>query len=350
VIGKTRIAVCDDSPTYVHALSRVLETGGDIEVVGRYGSAEELLAALPGLNADLVTMDLELPGLDGVTATRRVLAEHPVPVVVVSSHTVQGSVRVAEALAAGAVDVLHKADVRLGDAAGPDGRALRRRIRRLSRVRVRATVEPRMYRDAGAPTPELARAGHLPVQAVGIAASTGGPRALRRVLSFLPAAPTVPVLVVQHMTAGFIDGLARWLDANTPPPVRVAEAGPATPGVWLAPDDGHLLMGPDLRLRLDRRSAADPHRPSADVLLCSLAAHLGAGAAAVVLTGMGRDGARGTRAVVEAGGLAIAQAETHATVAGMPRAAAAAGAQHVLGLDEIGPLLAALTMPAKTLA
>jgi two-component system chemotaxis response regulator CheB len=183
------------------------------------------------------------------------------------------------------------------------------------------------------------------VRAVGLAASTGGPEALCSVLAALPAEPAVPVFVVQHMTTGFMAGLARWLDGAVSAPVRMAGDGvAATPGIWLAPDDAHLVVDADLTMRLDRRERPGRHRPSADVLFGSLAI-LGPDAAVAVLTGMGDDGADGVRAVVGAGGLAIAQHRACAVVDGMPAAAAAAGAQIVLGLDDIGPALARL--PAR---
>lgn len=336
----TSIAICDDSRTYVHALTKVLAADGDIAVVGAYGTAEELLTALPSLKADLVTMDLELPGIDGIEATRRILAERPMPVVVLSSHADE---RAAEALAAGAVDVLHKGDVML--VAGEAGATLRRRIRRLSRLRVALPTQPPRpspVRSDLADGP-LRLAGARGVRAIGVGASTGGPSALRSVLGVLPAQPDVPVFVVQHMTSGFTEGLARWLDSAIAAPVRLAANGlVGRPGVWLAPDDQHLTIDAGLRMRLDRRERGGPHRPSADALLCSMAHQLGPAAAAVVLTGMGADGAAGVEALVQRGALVIAQDLASSAVDGMPRAAAAAGAQVVLPLDEIGAAVAAL--------
>ncbi|HEY8584455.1 MAG TPA: chemotaxis protein CheB [Capillimicrobium sp.] len=340
--GPTRIAVCEDSRTYVHALSKLLQADGDIEVVGRFGSAEDLLAALPSLQADLVTMDLELPGLDGVAATRRIMADRPLPVVVLSSHTGRGSEQAAEALAAGAVDVLHKGDVTLRDVGGPDGAALRRRMRRLSRLRVAAP--PRATARARGPRGAVVRGGAAAgARAIGIVASTGGPSALRGVLSALPAGFDVPVLVVQHMTAGFTDGLGRWLDAQVAAPVRLAVDGaPLAPGVWLAPDHADLIVDAKGRLRLDQRPSAarHPHRPSGDALFSSMATVLGARALAVVLTGMGSDGADGVRDIVAAGGSVVVQTGATCAVPGMPRAALEAGAQSELDLDDIGPALA----------
>jgi two-component system, chemotaxis family, protein-glutamate methylesterase/glutaminase len=338
---RVHVAICDDSPTYALALARVLCADDDIDVVGRFDTAERLLAALPTLEADLVTMDLELPGMDGIEATRRIMARRPMPVVVLSSHADEQG---AEALAAGAVDVLRKDAVVLGDADGPPGAQLRRRIRRLSGLRVSAPPRPATSRAVvglgGEPLRAVAARG---TRAIAIAASTGGPSALRAVLAYLPQRPEVAVLVVQHMTAGFTDGLARWLDRAVAAPVRLAGDGVvATPGVWLAPDGAHLTIDAGMVLHLDARAPMGGHRPAGDVLFVAMARSLGADAVVVVLTGMGDDGARGVGAVVATGGLAIAQDPANATVVGMPRAAVAAGAQVVLELGQIGPALATL--------
>jgi two-component system chemotaxis response regulator CheB len=180
---------------------------------------------------------------------------------------------------------------------------------------------------------------------IGICASTGGPQALASILGALPASFPIPVLVVQHISAGFTEGLAHWLDGAVALPVQLAQSGvQADAGVWLAPDGAHLTMGPSGELLLDDTTNNGPHRPSGDVLLRSLAASAGKGTASVVLTGMGHDGAEGSRAVRQAGGLTIAQDEASSVIYGMPRAATAFGVDLVLPLAEIGPELAALSV------
>lgn len=179
-----------------------------------------------------------------------------------------------------------------------------------------------------------------------MAASAGGPSALAEVLGALPADYSLPVLVVQHMSRGFTAGLVDWLDATVPPPVRLARDGePAGRGVAVAPDGAHLRVGADGRLQLDARADGSAHRPSADMLLLSLARSARRGAVAVVLTGMGRDGAAGVSAVCEAGGAAIAERADRALLSGMPAAAAEGGATP-LELNRIGPVLALLSAGA----
>jgi len=167
-----------------------------------------------------------------------------------------------------------------------------------------------------------------PTRAIGICTSTGGPGVLIEVLRELPADFTLPILIVQHIAAGFINGLLHMLDDEVSLPVGMAQDGaPLQPGIWLAPEDAHLTLTPSRHVALDRRTVAGPHRPSADLLLASLAAVLGADAVAVVLTGMGRDGARGAAAIKAAGGLLLAQDEATSRIYGMPRAAVEAGAR-----------------------
>ena len=336
--GPVRVAVCDDSRTYTQALRRFLEQDGTMEVLATYPTAEELLAGIERERPDLVTMDLELPGLGGLEATARIMKSlHPVPVVVLSAHTSRGSERAAAALANGAVDVIAKGDLKLTDAGGEEADAVRRRMRRLARAKVRPVV--RAPRPPAVDRPKTRYRGG-PVRAIGVAASTGGPQALAVLLKALPASFPIPILVVQHMAPGFTDSLAAWLDRECAIDVRVAEVGrPARPGASFAGDGAHLTVDRSLILGSDTKSTPNRHRPAADVLFESLARSLGAEAVSVVLTGLGRDGATGTAAIRAAGGLTIAQDEATSVVSGMPGAAAKAGAQMILPLDEIAPAL-----------
>jgi two-component system, chemotaxis family, protein-glutamate methylesterase/glutaminase len=180
-------------------------------------------------------------------------------------------------------------------------------------------------------------------EVIGICASTGGPRALAETLGRLPADYRIPILVVQHMTPGFTAGLVRWLDGVLALPVGLADDGQElAAGVWFAPDGAHLKLEQSRCLGLDIDTIAGRHRPSGDMLLSSLARAAGARAVAVVLTGMGRDGAEGLASVAAAGGRTIAQDEQSSGVYGMPRAAAECGAKTVLTPVAIGDELAAL--------
>jgi two-component system chemotaxis response regulator CheB len=343
--GRRRVLICEDSSTYAEGLRCVLEQGHEIEVVAVSPSAEEAIAALHRLKPDLVTMDLELPGMSGLEAVERIMATDPTPILVLSAHVGPRSANAAAALAAGALDAMHKESIDLRDPEGADSAALRRRVKVLSGVRVirhpRARLTGRL--DAKAPSERSA-------SVIGLCASTGGPQALAAILQALPATFAIPILVVQHIAAGFTEGLVRWLEDSIPLPVRAAERGirPGA-GVWVAPEEADLLLGPRRRLVLDDSTPPGTHRPSADALLTSLAANAGREAVAVVLTGMGRDGAAGVEAVRTAGGLTIAQDEATSVVWGMPGAIAQAGLCHaVLLLPRIAPKLLELLRTART--
>jgi two-component system chemotaxis response regulator CheB len=333
-----RVAICEDSAAYAAGLSRFLETDGALRVVAVAVDAESLIAALPHVRPDLVTMDLELAGINGIDAIRRIMASRPVPIVVVSEHVGSDGDVVDRALAAGAKAAVAKARLRLDERDGPLARALRDQLSAIAGVGV-PSLQPRWAPEAPA---RLPRRGVATV--IGIGASAGGPPALVEVLGALGADFALPVVVVQHMSAGFAAGLAAWLDDIVPLPVRLARDGDAAgPGIAIAPDGAHLVVGNDGRsLGLDRRTAAGAHRPSADMLLSSLAQRYGRGAVGVVLTGMGRDGAAGVAAITAAGGAAVAERPEHARLSGMPAAAAQAGAIP-LELADIGRLLATLS-------
>jgi two-component system, chemotaxis family, protein-glutamate methylesterase/glutaminase len=333
---RPRVLICEDSKTYAAALARVVEHGGDLELVGVARTAEEAIAALPRLRPDVITIDLELPGMSGLEAVEQIMSAAPLPILVLSSLARAGSAQAAAALAAGALDALSKDDLPLADPDATAASSFRRRLALLSGVRVIHHPRARIQRLGTRPRTRSARA-------IGVCASTGGPAALVTVLSSLPVGFPVPVLVAQHVAAGFADGLAQWLRSSLELPVRVAADGVrAEPGVWLAPEGAHLLLDAGGRVRLDDRTPAGPYVPSGDVLLRSLARSVGRDAVAVVLTGMGRDGAEGAEAVRAAGGLAIAQDEASSVVFGMPKAAAERGVDVVLPLSAIGGELAAL--------
>jgi two-component system chemotaxis response regulator CheB len=332
-----RVLICEDSRTYAAGLSALLARDRDIDVVGVCETAEQAIARLPGLRPDLLTMDLELPGMPGVSAIEQIMAVRPLPILVLSAHVKHGSQNALHALAAGALDAMPKVDFDVSDLDGAAAQALRQRVRILSDVTV--------IRHPRARLKVRSRSAYAPRQAsvIGICASTGGPPALASVLAGVPADFPIPILVVQHIAAGFAEGFARWLDGEVPLPVRLAQGGePPVAGVAIAREGADMLLAGDGRIEFDAARAAGPHRPSGDALLSSLADVAGPTAAAIVLTGMGRDGADGLAEVRAAGGLTIAQDEASSAVFGMPRAAAESGAEYVLALDRIAELLRAL--------
>jgi two-component system chemotaxis response regulator CheB len=334
-----RVLICEDSRTYAVGLSRLLERERTIDVVAVCESAEEAIERISALKPDLVTMDLELPGMSGEDAIEQIMSVVPVPILVISGHVEHRSHAAMSALAAGALDALPKSELDFRDPDSASAYAFRQRVKVLSGVKV-----------IRHPRGRLRERGMLPLSvrtasAIGICASTGGPQALAAILGGVPATFAIPILVVQHISAGFTEGFASWLDGEVPLPVRLGYTGAKPgPGVWIAPEGAHMVLG-GTGLELDERTPHGLHRPSGDILLSSIAAIAGSGAVAVVLTGMGRDGAEGVAEVQRAGGLTIVQDAETSAVFGMPRAAAEHGAELVLPLAEIAPHMCALRPP-----
>jgi two-component system chemotaxis response regulator CheB len=357
--------ICDDSGAYAAALARFLDSDEEMDVVAVANSGEQAIAEVERLQPDLLTLDMEMPGIDGLGVVRTLMAHNPLPIVILSAHAPKGSQRAVEALAAGALDVVSKDAVRLDRLDDVWARAMRSRLRRLASVRIAphvpggAVARPRA---ASTPSVRIARpvpggavapprtasaAAHV-ARVVGVGASTGGPPALAAMLGRLSAGFRLPILVVQHISPGFVDGLAGWLTQKLSVAVGVAEEGRlARPGVWLAPDGAHLTLDSSMRFGFDRETGG-VHRPSVDVMLSSLARSFGSDAVGVVLTGMGTDGAEGAAAIRRAGGLVIAQDEASSAVYGMPRAVAEKGADLSLSPPQIGDAVEAMRPPRST--
>jgi two-component system chemotaxis response regulator CheB len=334
-----RVLVIDDSQTLRRFALRVLEGTGRVQVVGLADTGRGAAAAVRRHRPDVVVLDIHMPDVDGLEATREIMSGAPCPIVVFCGVADPTSERRAfEALDAGAVSLVPKP--------GP-GIPLEAVAQELIRaVEVAATARARITREVMAPprTPPrtpMSRSSSRRVIVVG--ASTGGPQALLELLRGLPA-DGPPVLVVQHIVPGFVQGLVAWLaSAAAPRRVVVATEGAAPEAgfVYVAPSEGHLVVE-DARLRIDASPPRGGHRPSVDVLFESAARGLGASCVGVLLTGMGSDGAQGLLALRRAGAETIAQDEATSCVYGMPRVARELGAAcRVLPLPEIAPALCA---------
>lgn len=317
-----RIVIVDDKLTFRAAFKTALENDPDMQVVGRAKNGAEAIDLVRTLRPDLVTLDVLMSDSDGFELVEQIMTERPTPIVVITSGDREAILF--RALAAGALDVIIKPK------ATPA--ALRPII---DRLKILAHAHPRRVLVPSPPPP--AASGTTPSQGgkaraartapngplVILASSAGGPQALLQVLSGLPADFPAPVLVVQHIAAGFARGLAQWLDQTCSLSVRVAETNTVpSPGfVLVAPDDAHLVLGRSRRIVLDRRTSVPSSiRPAADLTLRSAAALYGKDLLAVVLTGMGRDGALGVEAVKAHGGQVIVQDEATSAVYGMPQA------------------------------
>ncbi len=348
-----RVLVVEDSITTRELLVQVLRADGRFTVVGVAGNGEDAVTMAARLKPDVITMDILLPRLDGLAATRRIMAETPTPIVVVSANVEQKTVGLAfEALQAGSVSVLDTPpgpdDPRHPAAVGE----LLTTLRLMSEVKVvrrtASTGGGGGKAVAGARLTPLVDPPLIPTlrpQVIGIAASTGGPQAIQLVLQALGGDLPAPVLIVQHISSGFAAGMASWLSATCPQPVRLASNGDEMKGgvVYLAPEGHHLLVTRKATLVLSKSMPVRGFRPSATILFESLAECYGARAIGVILTGMGDDGVSGLNALRSAGGITIAQDELTSVVNGMPGAAVAAGAAgRVLPLPVIGPAVRGL--------
>ena len=347
-----RVLLVDDSPMALHILQSLLSRSPDIQVVGTASDGKEALDLLPALNPDVICTDLHMSGMDGLEFTRTVMNKYPRPILVVSVSVEPDSPNIFRLLEAGAVDVYPKPRAILEADHEKLARELSKKIRILAGVHVHRRVEAATRMPPPSPpSAPIALPSRVPVRMVAIASSTGGPQALREILSHLPAAFSVPVVCVQHIGGDFLSGMVEWLAEVSPLPVRKAEQGeiPQAGVVYFAPEDAHLEFDERGRFALSAAPSCDGHRPSATVTLRAAARRFGAGAVGVVLTGMGRDGAEGMVDIAAAGGVTIAQDEASSVVYGMPREAVALGAvQHVLPLEQIAPALAALASRKET--
>ena len=347
--------VVDDSPFMRKAIERMLSSAPDIEVVATARDGQEALDKLAEFKPDLITLDVEMPRMDGLTCLRKIMATQPTPVLMVSALTQEGAQATLDALAAGALDFIPKESGTGGPAFLQLQTELQEKIRKLARnprfnrarpapapFRPLATTAPAPFRPTGKPAA-------LPAGAMAdllvIGTSTGGPKALQELLPLLPGNLPVPCLIVQHMPATFTKAFADRLNGLCQVKVKEAEHGElAKPGhIYIAPGGQHMLWKPkgsQGNLELSPEPATTLHRPSVDVMFQSVADGYPRQVLAMILTGMGSDGAKGMEALKHKGAYTVAEAEETCVVYGMPRAAFDRGCVDVVApLGEMAPLL-----------
>jgi two-component system chemotaxis response regulator CheB len=320
----TRVLVADDSPSVLRVLVGLLHSAPDIRVVMTAASGEEAVAGVLALTPDVVTLDLDMPGIGGLAALDQILARRPTPVVLLSGVSGAAVAGTVAGLARGAVDFVTKYTPGRDTNQAALARELIAKVRVAARANVTRPVCPPDAPPERVPVP----VADAPPTVLVVGASTGGPAAVRELLAALPRPLTAAVLVVQHMPTRFTRSLAALLASQTGLHVREAGDGDRmlVGEVLVAPGGRHARFDRGGRLRLEDGPAADGHRPSIDVAMASAAVAFGPRAVGVLLTGMGADGARGLAAMRAAGGRTFAQDEGSCAVYGMPRRAAQLGA------------------------
>jgi len=339
-----RVLIVEDSPVARELLVNILQGATGLQVVGVARNGEEAVRLAHRLQPDVITMDVHMPGMDGYETTRRIMTETPRPIVMVSASFDKSERDMTfNALKSGALSVLEKPTMydppEVYD-------YLIHQLKLMAEVKVVRRWAAPAAKSGGtrpfAASPALARNGQTKTRLVAIAASTGGPGMLAQILGQLPADFAAPIIIVQHITPGFGESLAQWLNQQTPLTVRLANpTDEPQPGqVLIAPDDQHLTINSLGVVALNRQPSLHGVRPSADYLFESAARVFGATAIGVILTGMGSDGAAGLLQLRQAGARTIAQDEQTCVVFGMPAVAIKLGAaEQVLPVGKIAPAL-----------
>ncbi|MBI5575310.1 MAG: chemotaxis response regulator protein-glutamate methylesterase [Deltaproteobacteria bacterium] len=339
-----RVLIVDDSAFMRSALGKMLSSDPEVEVAGTARDGLDALDKVVQLKPDLVTMDVEMPRMDGIEALRRIMASNPVPVIMVSSLTMAGAKATLEALEIGAVDFIPKNLSDLSINIVNIREILLEKVKQIGRRRI---VPPRRFTavrpEASPPRPDPS--GYRIERRIGIVAigtSTGGPKALQEVLPKLPKEFPVPVVVVQHMPPAFTGPFAERLNELCRVSVKEAEEGESLkPGVvFVAPGRGHMSIRKgrtgECVVSVSENRPDLIYRPSADVMLASVAEVFPGRALGVILTGMGNDGEKGMRAIKSGGGRTIAEDESTCVVYGMSRSVVEAGlADKVVPLQEV---------------
>lgn len=335
--GIIRVLVVDDSPLMCKVLMNVLNSDPQIIVTGVAYNGKEAVEIVPVLKPDIITMDIHMPLMDGLEATKQIMAYYPTPILVVSTSIFKvGMDKVFTAISFGALDVIEKGKMEMaGDR--QTGSELLSKIKLLSRIKVLHHPLAKLELKRAIKVIEVPK-NRVADRIVAIVASTGGPQAILEILSSFPKDFPCGVVIVQHIASGFVEGFVEWLNSQCQIKVKVAEdSEEITPGVaYIAPSDFQMKVVEGGRIHLANGPPHDGHCPSADILLESVARVYTKGAVGVILTGMGSDGALGMKSIMQMQGETIAQDEKSCSVFGMPKVAIEMGAvNQILPLERI---------------
>lgn len=334
-----RVLISDDSETVRLLLRQLLTSEHGFEIVGEAQDGAQCVELVCRHRPEIVLLDVDMPRMDGLEATREIMRVAPTPIVIFTSSAVSVRRQVPfEALAAGALDILEKPSIQSDAGFRAMAEFLRARLKLLAPIKV-------IRRYPIRPLPALPDALRVPdgsTKVVAVGASTGGPSVLLKLLGSLPVATPLAILLVQHMSAEFMPGFVEWLASGLRIPVKAAVEGDhVRPGtVLVAPGDRHMMLARGRVIELDGSAPRHDCRPSVDVLFESVAQHAAPNAVGILLTGIGADGAHGLLRMRHAGCMTVAQDEASSVVFGMPKAAIEMGAaEQVLDLERIAGFL-----------
>jgi two-component system, chemotaxis family, protein-glutamate methylesterase/glutaminase len=348
---RIRVLIVEDSPTVRQLLTHILSADPALQVIGSASDGEEAIEKVQQFQPDVITMDLHMPRMDGLEAVRIIMETVPTPIVIVSGHLAPADMQQTFlALATGALAVVEKPAGLLGGEAVALASKLVQTVKLMSEIKV-----VRRWPKRAAPPPlrlpvlENLSGPRADVRLIAIGASTGGPLVLHTILAGLAGNLSVPIVIVQHIAVGFIEGFADWLGKSSGVPVHVATDGEQMRAghAYIAPDHLNMGIAPGLHIRLRAEDSENGHRPSVSYLFRSVAEVLGRHAVGALLSGMGRDGAAELKIMAERGAVTIAQDPETTVVAGMPGEAIKLGAAlYILAPEKIVKMLKQLIAPA----
>jgi two-component system, chemotaxis family, protein-glutamate methylesterase/glutaminase len=343
-----RVLIVEDSAIFRTVLKNIFSTSPDIEVVGTASDGIEGLALIPKLDPDVICTDFHMPKMDGLEFTKQVMINYPRPILVISiSVQTEQRHRIFELLEAGAVDIFPKPCGTVDPESQINQLKLINKIKILAGVKVfrKRTPQASLKSEFLPNTPQQSPPNTTSeIKIIAIGTSTGGPQALQTIFARLPANFSVPIVCVQHISHGFLDGLIQWLSLTSGLPIEIARPGitPQAGTIYFPPEKKHLELNSQGQFVCSDSPSIGGHRPAVDVTFKSVAQVYGRKAIAILLTGMGKDGAAGMHMIHQAGGLTIAQDRETSVVFGMPKEAIElGGVKHILPLSEITPLIIA---------
>ena len=340
MVSKIRVLVVDDSALAREVITNILETDPQIEVIATAKDGKKAIDLARIIRPDIITMDIAMPGIDGLEATRQIMAYSPTPIVIVTDYDFErDSSLVFKALDAGALDVMDKPSLKRWSDLPAEGQKIIQNLKVLSKVKVITHLAAKRGKSNRTSSLLKKSAHRKTLKVIAIAASTGGPNALLSVLGKLPKNFPAPIVIVQHITKGFISGLVSWLGDECKITIREAKNGSLLESgvAYICPSDYHLKLSSNNKIMLDSHTPpVKGFRPSANVLFESAGKALGNQVTGVILTGMGNDGTEGLKVLKALGGRIIAQDEETSVIFGMPQSAIKADVvDKVCSLDKI---------------